>query len=68
MTSERIETLEIALAHAEATIDDLSTEVRRQGLEIDGLRKEIGKLTRSLETLAASDEDAPAADQRPPHW
>lgn len=69
MTSDRIEALEIALAHAESAIGDLSDICRAQGLEIDVLKREIGKLTRSLEALATDGgEDAPAADRRPPHY
>ncbi|WP_340107859.1 SlyX family protein [Pikeienuella sp. HZG-20] len=69
MTSDRIEALEIALTHAEAAIIDLSDICRAQGLEIDALKQEIGKLTRTLNAVASdSGGDAPAADQRPPHY
>lgn len=70
MTSDsRIEALEIALAHAEAAVEDLSGEVTRQGAEIDALRREIGKLTRTMEAMLDDrDEEAPPANQRPPHW
>ncbi|MEL7462986.1 MAG: SlyX family protein [Pseudomonadota bacterium] len=69
MTSEKIEALEIALAHAEASIEDLSEVAQRQGAEIEALRREIGKLTRTLEAMLEDrDEDAPPADQKPPHY
>ena len=70
MTSDsRIEALEIALAHAEAAVEDLSDEVTRQGAEIDALRREIGKLTRTMEAMLDDrDEEAPPANQCPPHW
>lgn len=70
MTSDaRIEALEIALAHAEAAVEDLSGEVTRQGGEIDALRREIGKLTRTMQAmLEDGDKDAPPANQKPPHW
>ena len=69
MASDKTEALEIALAHAEANIEDLSEEVRRQGLEIEVLRKEIGRITRSMEAmLERGDEDAPPVNQPPPHW
>ncbi|QIE55501.1 SlyX family protein [Pikeienuella piscinae] len=68
MTSERFESLEIALAHAEAEIADLSETCSRQWAEIDALKHQIAKLTRSLEAMAAEPEDAPDPDQRPPHY
>ena len=69
MASDKAEALEMALAHAEANIEDLSQEVRRQGLEITELRKEIGRITRSLEAmLERGDDDAPPVNQPPPHW
>ena len=69
MTSEKIEALEIALAHAEASIEDLSEVAQRQGGEIEGLRREVGKLTRTLEAMLEDrDEDAPPPDQKPPHY
>lgn len=69
MTSEKIEALEIALAHAEASIDDLSEVAQRQGAEIEALRREIGKLTRTLAAMLEDrDEDAPPANQKPPHY
>ena len=68
MTSERFERLETALAHAEATVEELSDELRRQGDEIDRLRLIVGRLTRSLAAMAANDEPAPPADRPPPHW
>lgn len=68
MTSDRIEALEIALAHAEAEIADLSDACRAQWTEIEALKREIGKLTRTLEAMAAEPEDAPDPDARPPHY
>ena len=69
MASDRTEALEVALAHAEAAIEDLSEEIRRQGSEIDQLRREIGKLTRTMAAMLEDrEDDAPPADQPPPHW
>lgn len=71
MDSDRIEALEIALTHAEAAVADLSDACREQWREIDLLRKEIGKLTRTMEAFAraASEEKgAPDPNQRPPHY
>lgn len=68
MISDRIEALETALAHAEAAIEDLSDVIREQGAEIEQLRRELGRLTRSLETMIEEGQDAPPANQRPPHY
>ena len=68
MTSERTEALETALAHAEAAIEDLSDEVRRQGDEIDLLKRRLERLTRTMETMMEDAEEAPPAHQPPPHY
>ena len=68
MTSDRIEALETVVAHQEAAIDDLSETVQAQWAEIERLKREIGKLTRSLEVIVDGGEEAPAANQRPPHY
>lgn len=69
MSSERIEALEIALSHAEAEIADLSETCKDQWREIDALKKELGRVTRSIEAmLTANEDEAPPADQRPPHY
>ncbi len=70
MGSERIEALEMALAHAEAEIEGLSETCRAQWREIDALKAEIGRLTRSLQAMIdeAEGRDAPPAHQKPPHY
>lgn len=68
MSSERIEALEVALAHAEAAVEDLSETVQSQWAEIDALKRDVAKLTRSLEAALEGDDDAPPVDQRPPHY
>mgnify|MGYP000365582237 CR=1 FL=1 len=65
---DRLEALEIALAHQEAAVEDLSEIVQRQWAEIDGLKREIGRLTRTLEAAMEGDDDAPPANQPPPHY
>lgn len=67
MTSEaRIDALEMALAHAEAAVEDLSETCRAQWAEIDALKTELARLTRSLE--AALQEPDEPVDRPPPHW
>ncbi|MGB0504699.1 MAG: SlyX family protein [Pikeienuella sp.] len=70
MTSDRIDTLETHIAHQEAAIEDLSETVQAQWLEIDALKRAVGKLNRTLEAMAmaAGDDDTPPADQPPPHY
>jgi len=68
MTSDRLEALETVVAHQEAAIEDLSETVREQWSEIERLKREIGKLTRSLEAIVEGGEEAPPANQRPPHY
>ena len=64
---DRIESLEERVAHLTRAVDDLSDIVTRQGAEIDRL----ARLTHLLAEREADREaagDAPAANQRPPHW
>jgi len=69
MTSDRVEALETVVAHQEAAIEDLSEAVQAQWVEIDRLKREVGKLTRTLEAaLQDAETDAPPANQRPPHY
>ncbi|MEM8753194.1 MAG: SlyX family protein [Pseudomonadota bacterium] len=68
MTSDRIEALEAAVAHAEAAIEDLSEVARRQSEEIDALRRELGKLVRTLEAALEEAPPSPEADRPPPHY
>ena len=64
----KITALEERIAHLMRAVDDLSDIVAVQGREID-------RLTRLAEMLALREAqreeaglDAPAANQRPPHW
>lgn len=68
MSSERIEALEIALAHAEAAVEDLSDVVQKQNGDIAALRRDVGKLTRTIEAMLEKGEEAAPADAKPPHY
>jgi SlyX protein len=64
---DRIESLEERIAHLTRAVDDLSDVVARQATEIDRLTR----LTHLLAEREADREaagDAPAANQKPPHW
>ena len=66
MADNRIEALEITVAHQQRVIDDLSTEVRRQGEAIDRLLKaarSLGDRFQALEEMSHAPEQT-----KPPHY
>lgn len=65
---DRIVALETALAHAEAEIADIAETARAHWAEIEALKAEIGRLTRSLEAMLEDRGDAPPPDAKPPHY
>jgi SlyX protein len=67
MAMDRIESLEERISHLIRAVEDLSDVVAAQAAEIDRLTR----LTRLLAEREADREalgDAPAANQKPPHW
>lgn len=63
----RIEQLEIDLAHAGRTIDDLNNIVVEQGKQIDRLTRLLDKMTDQVEELA--EQVLPAHHvEKPPHY
>ena len=64
---DRMEALEIRIAHLTRAVDDLSDVVARQRREIDRLTRLVGLLAeREAEREALG--GAPEADVKPPHW
>ena len=62
----RLQALEEHVTHQAATIEELSSELRRQGLEVDRLKRRLALV---LEAAAQASPDAPPlGDQRPPHY
>lgn len=59
---DRITELEMALAHQDQTISDLSDVLKRQWDEIERLRQEIARLD------DAKADRPPEEDQAPPHY
>jgi len=57
--------IEETLAFQEQQISDLSDMIIAQGNAIDKLEKEVQKLQGKLEQI---NEDAPEANQPPPHY
>lgn len=65
----RLTEIEIALAHLERMVEELSEVVRLQADEIDRLRAEGRVIARRLAAAeAALPEDAPDPNTPPPHW
>jgi len=64
----RLTEIEIALAHAERTVEELGELVREQAERIARLEREGAVLLDRLAALEAGAGAPPPADQRPPHW
>jgi SlyX protein len=68
---DRIEALEVRVAHLLRTVDELSDVVAGQQREIDRLTRIAALLAeREAEREAGGEAGGaiPLADQRPPHW
>ena len=66
---DRLTELEIALAHVEREVEELSELVRLQADAIDLLRAQARALaTRLAAAEAALPGEAPDPNQPPPHW
>ena len=66
--TDRLNALEEHIAHQQATIDDLLEVSQAQWAEIERLKRELGKITRSLEAMVENEGDAPPPDRPPPHY
>ena len=60
--------LEERLAHLTRTVDDLSDVVARQEREIAVLTRRVAMLIEREIDREGGGIEAPAANQRPPHW
>jgi len=65
MSESKINQIEEVLAHQEQQINDLSEMLIAQNDEINLLKKDILKLQGKVDDMG---EDAPTADQKPPHY
>jgi len=63
----RIEALEMDAAHRGRMIDDLNATVMAQWKEIDGLQRQLSRLTEQVAELEAPSRDG-AAEPPPPHY
>lgn len=68
MPDDRLTALEIALAHAERTVEELSDVVREQAERVARLERQVAGLAARLGAVEEGGGPAPPADQRPPHW
>jgi uncharacterized coiled-coil protein SlyX len=64
--TERIEKLEAHVAHLERQIDQLNEVVIQQSQELDRLKKQVGRVSQSLEN--AELERIKSVDTKPPHY
>ena len=68
---ERLDRLEMELAHQQRTTDQLNEVVSDQSLQMLRLHRTIGQLVKHVEKLdskSKADEPADLADEKPPHY
>jgi SlyX protein len=78
MDTDRINRIEIALAHQAKQIEDLSDMVYRQGQNIEALKRQLAMTKQQLADMESSSKDAKseiglsgieiAALNKPPHY
>ncbi len=64
---DRVEGLEERVAHLIRAVEDLSDVVARQSRDIDRLLR-LTQLLAEREAEREAAGEAPAANQKPPHW
>lgn len=63
---ERIETLEMQVAHQERALEELNGVVAAQWAQIDGLTREVARLAETVRQTAAQAATAPPGSEPPP--
>jgi SlyX protein len=63
---QRIDDLEMRLAHQDKAVADLNEVVTAQWKKLEAMDRQLRRFYEELEAQQAS--DAPAADQKPPHY
>lgn len=66
--TDRINALEEALAHHEATVSDLSDELAKQWLTIEKLTRHIQELEEKLESMRPVTDVPGSGEPPPPHY
>jgi len=67
-TRSRLEELETRNAYQEATIQDLSTQIYEQQVQIDRLESRLRSLVERVKGLATGDTAPLPENERPPHY
>ena len=69
-TTDRINELEIKIAHLEQQLSDLNDMVTDQWKQFDSLGSQLNKVDARIETLENSAEDTTPSllDEKPPHY
>ncbi len=65
-TEQRLDELEIRIAHQDKTIGDLNDVITAQWKKLEFLERQLRRLGEELQAMDAG--DAPAANQKPPHY
>lgn len=64
-TEQRIDDLEIRIAHQDKTIAELNDVVTGQWKKMEALERQLRRFGEELEAMEALD---PSANQKPPHY
>ncbi len=65
-TEQRIDELEMRVAHQDKTIAELNDIVTAQWKKLEMMERQLRRLGEELEAMDS--QDAPAAHQKPPHY
>ncbi len=65
-TEQRIDELEMRVAHQDKTIGELNDVITAQWKKLETLERHLRRLGEELEAMDGS--DGPAANQKPPHY
>lgn len=68
MNDETLEQIQTKIAFLERANADLSDVVFRQQQEIRALGARLKEVSERLETVQSDERQAPAEDERPPHY
>jgi SlyX protein len=66
--ADRIDALEMRIAHHEATIEDLNAALTEQWKLIDRLTREMASLADRTATIEMASARPPGDEPPPPHW
>jgi SlyX protein len=62
----RVKELEIRIMHQDKTIADLNEMITAQWKQLEVMERQLRRLNEELEAMGSG--DAPAANQKPPHY